>query len=138
MSIGVAGIGSQRQAVIVALMLAVVIIVSVMAVDDGPASARSRSKHYEYAGNPGRTTSTFRNYKHESGRGPSIPGHKPILMSCRVHGPAVADGNTWWYRIAASPWNNRYYVSADAFYNNGRRTGPLTGTPFYDPKVPVC
>lgn len=46
--------------------------------------------------------------------------------------------NTWWYRIASSPWNSSYYVSADAFYNNGRTSGSLSGTPFVDPAVRGC
>jgi hypothetical protein len=51
----------------------------------------------------------------------------------------VADGNTWWYEIGSSPWNNVYYASADAFYNEpGVTTGSLVGTPFVDPAVPLC
>lgn len=50
----------------------------------------------------------------------------------------VADGNTWWYRIAQSPWDGTYYVSADAFYNDGATAGSLLGTPFVDPAVPAC
>ena len=36
------------------------------------------------------------------------------------------------------PWNDSYYASADAFYNNGQTSGSLNGTPFVDPSVPVC
>jgi hypothetical protein len=54
------------------------------------------------------------------------------------HGFRVADGNTWWYRIASGPWNGAFYVSADAFYNNGQTSGSLIGTPFVDPAVPDC
>jgi hypothetical protein len=55
-----------------------------------------------------------------------------------VRGFEVADGNTWWYRLASNPWDNGYYVSADAFYNNGRTSGPLIETPFIDESVPEC
>jgi hypothetical protein len=55
-----------------------------------------------------------------------------------VTGFRVANGNTWWYRIAQSPWNDNYYVSADAFYNNGQTSGSLAGTPWVDPAVPNC
>jgi len=55
-----------------------------------------------------------------------------------VTGFAVADGDTWWYRIASSPWNSTYYGSADAFYNNGATSGSLIGTPFVDSNVPNC
>jgi hypothetical protein len=61
-----------------------------------------------------------------------------VQITCRVSGFTVSDGNTWWYEIASSPWNNSYYGSADAFYNNGQTSGSLHGTPFYDPSVPVC
>jgi hypothetical protein len=61
-----------------------------------------------------------------------------VQITCRTEGFRVADGNTWWYRIASSPWNDAYYVSADAFYNNGATSGSLNGTPFVDPAVPGC
>lgn len=67
-----------------------------------------------------------------------IPAFATVEISCRLTGFKVADGNTWWYRIPSSPWNNAYYVSADAFYNNGQTSGSLHGTPFVDPSVPGC
>jgi hypothetical protein len=70
--------------------------------------------------------------------GPSIPGGATVGIACKLTGFRVADGNTWWYRIAASPWSGNYYVSADAFYNNGQTSGTLHGTPFVDPAVPDC
>ncbi|HXM55664.1 MAG TPA: hypothetical protein VOB72_09765 [Candidatus Dormibacteraeota bacterium] len=70
--------------------------------------------------------------------GPVIPAFATVEISCRLTGFKVADGNTWWYRIPSSPWNNAYYVSADAFYNNGQTSGSLHGTPFVDPSVPGC
>ena len=42
-----------------------------------------------------------------------------VQIACKIAGFTVADGNTWWYQIASTPWNGAYYVSADAFYNNG-------------------
>ena len=59
-------------------------------------------------------------------------------MTCRVTGFAVADKNSWWYQIASSPWNDVYYVSADAFYNNGATSGSLTNTPFVDTSIQIC
>jgi surface antigen len=71
--------------------------------------------------------------------GPSIPDNSTVQIACKVTGFAVEDGNTWWYRIASSPWNSSYYASADAFYNEpGRTSGSLKGTPFDDPSVPDC
>ena len=61
-----------------------------------------------------------------------------MQIACKLQGFRVADGNTWWYRIASAPWNNAYYVSADAFYNNGQTSGSLHGTPFVDPAVANC
>jgi len=74
----------------------------------------------------------------DDGQPVSYRGLPAVQILCKVPGFAVADGNDWWYQIASSPWNNSYYVSADAFYNNGATSGSLVGTPFYDPAVPVC
>src|SRR5436305_3458360 len=70
--------------------------------------------------------------------GPSMPSNYSVQVGCAVTGFRVADGNTWWYRIASSPWNDAYYASADAFYNNGKISGSQIGTPFVDPAVPAC
>ena len=74
----------------------------------------------------------------EAPRGPSTAAYTTVQVACKVPGFKVADGNTWWYRIASSPWNGTFYASADAFYNDGRTSGSLSGTPFYDPRVPNC
>jgi hypothetical protein len=87
----------------------------------------------------GGVTDTWTDYADAGGgEGPSIQNGQTVGITCRVPGYAVADGNTWWYQIASSPWSNAYYASADAFYNNGATSGSLQGTPFYDPNVPVC
>jgi hypothetical protein len=70
--------------------------------------------------------------------GPAIAAFQTVQISCRLTGFKVADGNNWWYKIASTPWSNAYYVSADAFYNNGSTSGSLTGTPFFDPSVALC
>lgn len=90
----------------------------------------------EYAGGP---SHTWTNYTNAGGNeGPTIPANQPIQIACKVPGFAVADGNTWWYRIAQAPWSDQYYVSADAFYNDGASSGSLNGTPFVDPAVANC
>lgn len=82
---------------------------------------------------------TWTNHTNAGGtQGPSIAAGQTVQITCRLQGFRVADGNTWWYRIAESPWSNRYYVSADAFYNNGATSGSLHGTPFVDEKVATC
>ena len=92
-----------------------------------------------YPETAGGETHTHANYSNASGaEGPVINEGQTVQVSCRVEGMPVEDKDPWWYRIASSPWSNRYYASADAFYNNGQTTGSLEGTPFYDPAVPVC
>jgi hypothetical protein len=87
----------------------------------------------------GGVTHTWTNYTNAGGyEGPTIPSHTTVQIACKLPGFAVADGNTWWYRIASGPWNGAYYASADAFYNNGATSGSLLGTPFVDPSVTNC
>lgn len=82
---------------------------------------------------------TWTNHTNAGGiEGPTIARYQTIQMACKLHGFRVADGNTWWYRIASAPWDNRFYVSADAFYNNGQTSGSLRGTPFIDSAVRDC
>ena len=92
-----------------------------------------------YAETAGGIANTWTNYLNAGGTaGPRIAGGQTVQIACKVSGFRVADGNTWWYRIASSPWNGAYYVSADAFYNNGLTAGSLAGTPWVDPLVPSC
>jgi hypothetical protein len=92
-----------------------------------------------YAETVGGNTNTWTNYTDAGGtQGPTIPIYTTVQVTCALQGFRVADGNTWWYQIASSPWNNTYYASADAFYNNGQTSGSLIGTPFVDPNVPLC
>jgi len=92
-----------------------------------------------YAETVGGISNTWTNYSNAGGNeGPQIVSNRTVQITCKLTGFKVADGNTWWYRIASSPWNNNYYVSADAFYNNGQTSGSLHGTPFVDTKVPNC
>jgi hypothetical protein len=92
-----------------------------------------------WAETTGGVANTWTNYQNAGGTaGHQIGAHATVQVSCRLQGFKVADGNTWWYRIASSPWNNAFYVSADAFYNNGQTSGSLLGTPFVDTNVAVC
>jgi len=90
----------------------------------------------ETSGGESHTWSDF----HNAGgiEGPSIRPNESVIVSCRIQGFTTADGNVWWYRIESPPWNNKYYASADAFYNDGRTSGGLRGTPFVDPSVAPC
>ncbi|MGK2937091.1 MAG: hypothetical protein ACSLFR_04700, partial [Solirubrobacteraceae bacterium] len=82
---------------------------------------------------------TWSDYRSAGGRqGPGISSGATIHMACRLEGFRVSNGNTWWYRIAQAPWNHEFYVTADAFYNNGQTSGSLIGTPFVDTAIPLC
>ena len=70
--------------------------------------------------------------------GPVIQSHQTVSIDCKLHGFPVPNGNDWWYRVASSPWDGQYYVSADAFYNNGQTSGDLKNTPWVDPAVRDC
>jgi len=101
-----------------------------------PAPPRPPATHAETTGG---AAHTWTNPADAGGyEGPVIPAFATVQIACRLTGFKVADGNTWWYRIASSPWNNAYYVSADAFFNNGQTSGSLHGTPFVDASVPSC
>ena len=92
-----------------------------------------------YAETSGGVVHTWTNYSNAGGtQGPSIPSNATVQIACKLTGFTVADGNTWWYRIASSPWNGGFYASADAFYNNGQTSGSLHGTPYVDGNVPNC
>jgi hypothetical protein len=70
--------------------------------------------------------------------GPVLAGQQTVDVVCKVAGFRVQDGNTWWYRLLSGPGETVFYVSADAFYNNGATSGSLIGTPFVDPAVGPC
>jgi hypothetical protein len=92
-----------------------------------------------YLETAGSAVHTWTDYSDGGGtEGAEIASNQSVQIACRLTGFTVADGNQWWYKIASSPWNSSYYVSADAFYNNGVTSGSLIGTPFYDPNVPLC
>jgi hypothetical protein len=92
-----------------------------------------------FAETTGSVTHTWADYSDAGGtEGPTIASNQTVQITCRVQGFKVADGDTWWYQIASSPWSDAYYASADAFYNNGATSGSLNGTPFVDPDVPLC
>ena len=102
----------------------------------GSASPPPAATHAETVGG---VAHTWTNYTNAGGtEGPAIPALATVQVSCALEGFRVADGDAWWYRVASSPWTNAYYVSADAFYNNGATSGSLHGTPFVDTAVPRC
>jgi RHS repeat-associated protein len=122
-----------RVVAVIAAVLPLVLLLQ--AVGPDPVASATTT----YAETTGGVTHTWTNYTNAGGtEGQSIAAYATVQIACRLTGFKVADGNTWWYQIASSPWNDVYYASADAFYNNGQTSGTLKGTPWYDPKVPVC
>lgn len=105
----------------------------------GSSGGGTSSAPTTYAETSGSVVHTWTDYANAGGdEGQTIPSNATVEIACKVTGFAVADGNTWWYRIASSPWDDAYYASADAFYNDGATSGSLLGTPFVDPDVPNC
>jgi hypothetical protein len=87
----------------------------------------------------GGVTHTWTNPANAGGvEGPVVAARSTVDIECKLQGFKVADGNTWWYRIASAPWSGQYYASADAFYNNGATSGSLAGTPWVDPAIADC
>jgi hypothetical protein len=112
-----------------------VIAVGAISGSSGIASAASKT----WNETPGSSANTWSNYKVAGGvPGPTLPARKTIKVSCKIKGFKVTDGNTWWYRLADHSGKTTFYVSADAFYNNGHTSGSLHGTPFVDKAVPTC
>jgi len=92
-----------------------------------------------WAETTGGVAHTWTNHLNAGGtEGPTIGKNQTVQIACKLTGFRVANGNTWWYRIASPPWSGQYYVSADAFYNNGATSGSLVGTPWVDPAVRDC
>jgi len=101
-----------------------------------PSAPPAPSTYPETVGGP---THTWTNYTNAGGtEGPTVPSFSTVQIACKLTGFKVADGNTWWYRIASPGWDGNFYASADAFYNNGQTSGPLHGTPFVDNAIPYC
>ena len=69
-----------------------------------------------YRATVGVITNTWTNHTNAGGTaGQRIPAGTTVQVACRLQGFAVKNGNTWWYRIASSPWSSSFYASADAF-----------------------
>jgi hypothetical protein len=73
-----------------------------------------------------------------TGGGTPLGPRQSVQVLCRVKGYVVQDGDPWWYRLASTPWNGRYYATSDAFYDNGATSGPVDTGVVVDEQVPVC
>jgi cytoskeletal protein RodZ len=104
-----------------------------------PLTSPSISPSWTGSETVGGQANTWTDYADAGGtEGPEISAFATVQVACRIQGFEVQDGDTWWYRIASSPWSDSFYASADAFYNNGRTSGSLIGTPYVDMSVPKC
>src|SRR6266487_1182798 len=55
-----------------------------------------------YTETVGGNAHTWTNYTNAGGtQGPTISAYATVRVSCKIRGFRVADGNTWWYRIAS-------------------------------------
>ena len=92
-----------------------------------------------HAETTGSTANTWSDFTDAGGtHGAELSANQTVAIACKVQGYKVQDGDTWWYKIASSPWDGNFYVSADAFYNNGQPAGTLAGTALVDTAVPNC
>ena len=131
--IAMAGIGALAVAGLVAWLT--------LAHPTTPTASRSSGteKAVTYSETVGLGANTWNDYFQANGvNGPSINAGQTVQVSCRVQGFRVQDGNIWWYRIASAPWNNNFYASADAFWNNGQTSGNFHGSSIVDFRVPAC
>jgi hypothetical protein len=85
------------------------------------------------------STQTFSNFVSAGGPfGVPLTSGQSVQVACRVKGFKVQDGDVWWYRLSAPPWDGNYYVSTDNFWNTPDTSGsPINGISF-DPKVKTC
>jgi hypothetical protein len=83
--------------------------------------------------------STWSDYSDAGGtQWPFLGAHQKVQIACKVAEFKVANGNTWWYRIASAPWNNDHYVSADPFKKMDQPLDTYLALPFDDDNVPNC
>jgi hypothetical protein len=75
---------------------------------------------------PRHSVDTFSDYMGPAGEGPIIAAGRRVRVSCKVYDPSIAsvDPDGYWYRIATSPWSNRYYAPANTFLNGDPPYGP--------------
>jgi hypothetical protein len=74
-----------------------------------------------------------------SAEGARVQPNQHILVVCRVYKPEPESVNPdgYWYKLASSPWNGRYYAPANSFWN-GDIPGHKPYTHYTDFSVPPC
>jgi len=133
---------SRRRTVLARALAAVVLVAAAGALI--PVLASGHHRRIRALGPPrvevsGGVAHTWSNPQTAGGHaGPEIMPRQHVLIACRLKGFKVPDGNVWWYLLASKPWSDRFYATADTFYNNGRTSGSLRGSAFVDPTVARC
>ncbi|MGO9750108.1 MAG: serine/threonine-protein kinase [Solirubrobacteraceae bacterium] len=137
-----AAVGARRRrwrAIAAATCVGLLAAVAALIGASNRPSQRPPTRLEIYTETVGGLTHTWSDYADAGGAaGASIPTGTTVHVSCWIEGFKVDDGNKYWYRVASRPWSERYYASADAFYNDGATSGSLRGTPFLDPEVQQC
>ncbi|HEX8003505.1 MAG TPA: hypothetical protein VF519_12495 [Mycobacteriales bacterium] len=92
-----------------------------------------------YAQVGSRGSNTFLDPHSASGLGPRIEPGQVVRIECKHYDPTIASVNPdgYWYRIADSPWNGRYYAPANTFWN-GDVPGRLPYTHNTDFSIDDC
>ncbi len=81
---------------------------------------------------------TFTDPHNPSVTGIRVKPYEKVKISCKVLAPTIpsVSPDGYWYRIASSPWNNKYYSAANTYLNGDKIGAPaLHNTDF---KVPDC
>jgi hypothetical protein len=99
-------------------------------------SSSPRKTYTEQQGSLG--AHTFNDPHSPSVTGLSVKPFEKVEVSCKVLSPVFLslkpDG--YWYRLASTPWNNKWYVAANTFLNGDTPGGPTEHNT--DFKVPDC
>jgi len=135
----------DRRRHLLGLTLATCVVAIAVAAVVLMVSLRRNSHHDDrlpahlYTETTGTPAHTWSDYMQAMGTaGTPLGPRQSILVSCRVRGYVVPDGDPWWYRIESPPWNGHFYASSDAFYNEGSISGPVDTGVVVDEQVPVC
>jgi len=126
-TVGLRGRISRRWLLLAvsSVVAAVAVAVCVVALSGGGPSGPG-STWTETTGTPAHT---WADPVQLTGAGTPLGPRQSVQVLCRVKGYIVQDGDPWWYRLASTPWNGRYYATSDAFYNNGATSGSAQGQP---------
>lgn len=136
-TVGLRGWISRRWLLLAvsSVVVAAVVVVACVVALSGSGPSGPGSTWTETTGTPAHT---WADPVQLTGAGTPLGPRQSVQVLCRVKGYIVQDGDPWWYRLASTPWNGRYYATSDAFYNNGATSGSVNTGVVVDEQVPVC